>query len=376
MKILIAPDKFKGSLTSIQVCQAIHDGLMAINPSFDIQAFPLADGGEGTSDLLTHYCDGKIISLQVHDPLFRLIDSSYGISKDGSTAFIEMAKASGLVLLKPEERNPMLASTIGTGEVIRDALERGVTKIILGVGGSATNDAGIGVTAALGMEFYSSTNEQLKPIGENLIRIASMNTANVHPRVKDVAFTLLCDVDNPLHGPHGAAHIFASQKGADEKSIAWLDDGLRHFGDVVKRKLHRNVDFQGAGAAGGLPAGLMALTDVTITSGIDYVIGFTGLAEQVQQADLVITGEGKIDAQTLSGKVVKGVADLAKKYRKPVVAFAGKSSVSDQEKSMLGLHSIITLEGSDVPEEEAFRNAFSVLRMRVESSLPGILCTL
>ena len=229
MTIVIAPDKFKGSLSADQVCKAISEGLHTLSSSWQLISIPLADGGEGTSELLTTFSNGTYVKVKVKDPLFREIESGYGISEDGKMAFIEMAKASGLQLLKPHERNPLHTSTFGTGQLIADAMERGAIHIVLGIGGSATNDAGIGMAAALGFSFLSANNEKLKPVGESLIHIHSIHSAHAHPLLDKVKFTLLCDVNNPLYGKHGASFVFGAQKGANDSIMKILEDGLRHF---------------------------------------------------------------------------------------------------------------------------------------------------
>jgi glycerate kinase len=257
--ILIAPDKFKGSLSARQVCEAITEGLLEINSALNIVAVPLADGGEGTCDLLTEFSGGSAIRMTVLDPLFREIKTEYGISGDGSTAFIEMAKASGLQLLKPNERNPLITSTFGTGQLIVDALDRKVNKIVLGVGGSATNDAGMGMAEALGFRFLSSKKEKLKPVGQNLIQVDTVAGVHTHPRLRDCEFTVLYDVQNPLYGKQGAASVFARQKGASAADIERLDQGLVHFAEAVLKQFSMDINFPGAGAGGGLVAGAKLL---------------------------------------------------------------------------------------------------------------------
>ncbi|HYI76604.1 MAG TPA: glycerate kinase, partial [Chryseolinea sp.] len=222
MKVLIVPDKFKGSLDAIKVCEAIEEGLRESGRQLDFKSIPMADGGEGTCDMLTQYSHGKKIKVEALDPFFRKIEGEYGISGDGETAFIEMANVSGLQLLKVEERNALLGTTYGTGQLIAAALDRGVQSIILGVGGSATNDAGIGMGEALGAKFYDDTGNQLKPIGQNLKSIRSIDVKGLHPRIKEVSVTGICDVSNPFYGIHGAAHIFGPQKGASPDVVRFL----------------------------------------------------------------------------------------------------------------------------------------------------------
>lgn len=369
MTILIAPDKFKGSLSAKEVCEAVREGLVSADSSWNIITLPLADGGEGTCELLTSYCGGSLINLRVRDPLFRDIDSGYGISKDGRIAFLEMAKASGLQLLKKDERNPLINSTVGTGDLICHALNQGVEHIILGVGGSATNDAGMGMAEALGVIFYSASGEKLQPVGQNLKHINSINLSGAHPRLQQVEFTVFCDVDNPLHGPRGAAHVFSPQKGADEGMVIELDDGLRHYEKILEKTVSSKVNFPGAGAGGGLPASIKALANVTVRPGMDFIIEFTKLEEQVRRADVIITGEGKIDEQTLSGKVVKGIADLSARYNKALFVIAGKNELSQENLRNLGAIKVVTLVDINISEQQAIRHAFRLIKQRVKEEI-------
>ncbi|HEY9008315.1 MAG TPA: glycerate kinase [Ohtaekwangia sp.] len=373
MTILLAPDKFKGSLTAQEVCAIAGDAIAAIDPSHRITAIPLADGGEGSCELLTSFSGGSFTTVRVHDPLFRPIKAHYGITKDGTTAFLEMAVASGLQLLKPPERNPSLTSTIGTGELMRHALDHSVQQIVLGIGGSATNDAGMGMATALGIQFFSDTGELLEPIGKNLSFVHRIDTSLLHPRLAEVNITIFCDVDNPLHGAQGAAYTFAPQKGADRAMVILLDTGLQHYEAILERTFHKPVNFPGAGAGGGLPASLQAITNLNVRAGIDFIMEFTRLEEHIREADLIITGEGKIDEQTLHGKVVNGVAKLARKHHKPLVAIAGKSELTPQQTEELGIRKIITIANASTPEEQAMQNAGSLLKKRILNDLKPFL---
>ncbi len=367
MNILIAPDKFKGSLTAIEVCDAIKSGLLQTYPGFHFTSIPMADGGEGTCELLTQYFDGNVISAHITGPDFIKITAEYGISKDGSTAFIEMAKASGLQLLKQENRNPLFTTTLGTGELLKNALDRGVKKILMGIGGSATNDAGIGMAHALGFEFLDVNNTSLKPIGENLILLHSIETNHIHPRIKEVEFIALCDVDNPLFGPKGAAYIYAPQKGADEKAVKLLDDGLRNFETVIQNTFKISANFPGAGAGGGLPGGAKAFLNISILRGMDYIIKATDLEAKIQQADLIITGEGKIDQQTLAGKVVMEIGKLGLKHNKRVVAISGKCELRNAELQKIGIKEVISLVDDEVSENEAMTNAYRLIKEKAKN---------
>jgi glycerate kinase len=338
MKILIAPDKFKGSLNALEVGNLIKQGLLAANSNFEVVIFPLADGGEGTAEILTYHSQGSLIEVSVNDPLFRPIQAQYGLAKDGKTAFIEMAKASGLVLLKESERNPLKTSTLGTGELIADALQRGVETIILGIGGSATNDLGIGMAEALGYEFLDKNGKKLIPIGANLLEIKDISTKKVIPTPKKVRFVVASDVKNRLFGKDGAAYVYARQKGADDKTIEILDQGLMNMSQVIENQLGTKVStIIGGGAAGGLGAGAVAFLNAEIKAGIDIVMNYTQFESQLADYQLIITGEGKIDQQTLQGKVIAGVCQKAQKRQIPVVAVCGSLDIKPTMMKELGL---------------------------------------
>jgi glycerate kinase len=371
--ILVVPDKFKGSLTAAEVSEHVAEALLSVDPDLSIITLPLADGGEGTCELLTTYAKGTTVELLVRDPLFRTIPSRYGLSADNKTAFLEMAQASGLQLLDRREGNPLVTSTVGTGDLIRHALDRGVTRIIMGVGGSGTTDGGMGMADALGVVYIDSAGERLSPIGANMQRVQSIDITGVHPRLREVQFTVFCDVDNPLHGLKGAAHIFSPQKGANAEMVVQLDAGLRHYEQVLRAVVGKEVNFPGAGAGGGLPSTIYALAQVELRPGMEYIIEFTGLRDKIANADVIITGEGKIDEQTLSGKVVKGVADLAAHYGKPVIAVAGKSILSRDDHERLCLAAVVTLTGDGVEEEEAMTNAAHLLRKRISEFWPTFI---
>ena len=376
MTILIAPDKFKGSLSAHEVCEIIS-GELRSNGSFQIVALPLADGGEGTCELLTTFSGGIMINIPVRDPLARTIQSEYGTSSNGRIAFLEMATASGLQLLKKDERNPLFTTTLGTGDLIRHALDRGVEQIIMGVGGSATTDGGMGMAESLGVIFYDRSGNKLTSNGQNLVRIHSFDSSGVHPRLAQVNFTIFCDVDNPLHGPNGAAYVFSPQKGADEAMVLELDHGLKHYQKILENSTISgisairpiSVNFAGAGAGGGLPASLKAFASIKIRRGMDFIAEFTSLEEKIRSADYVITGEGKVDSQTLSGKVVKGVADLAKKHKKPLIVIAGKNELDPQHLAQLGVTEVITLVSDELGEQEAIQRASQVLKSRVREQI-------
>ena len=310
IKIILAPDKFKGSLTGMEFCDAIERGIRKQTSGIEIIKLPLADGGDGTIEVLNFYLEGEISSVEVHDPLHRKMNASYLYSEGKKTAYIEMAVASGIRLLNNNEANPMLTSTYGTGELIKDALDRGVNHIILGIGGSATNDAGLGMARALGYTFLNQDKEELKGLGEDLTHLTSIDKSAIHPRLKEVKFEVACDVDNPLYGENGAAYIYSPQKGATPEMVLELDAGLQNFNHVVQKQC--GVDLQeisGAGAAGGLGAGCILFLNATLNSGIDLIKNEANFDPLLKGADWIITGEGKLDEQTFSGKVIRGVLD-------------------------------------------------------------------
>lgn len=338
MRILVAPDKFKDALNAIEVAKAIETGILLQNPEAIVQCFPLADGGEGIVPTLNHYTNGTLYSLEVTDPLFRPVEATYSIAEDGKTAFIEMAAASGLQLLMPSERNCYYTSSYGTGELILDALEQGVEHIILGIGGSATNDAGIGMANALGYRFLDRYNTELAPIGESLKHIHKIDATNLKAYIDDAQFTFAYDVDCPLYGPRGAAYTYGRQKGAGFDQIEALDEGLRNFAHIAKYTYRKEVtNIQGAGAAGGMGSGAHFFLNAKPRLGIELVMEMSQFEKQLKQTDFIITGEGKIDEQTLQGKVVKGVCDAAQKKNIPVAALCGAVDITPEMMQKLGL---------------------------------------
>ena len=369
MKILIAPDKFKGSLDAEKVCQAMEEALRESGKRFESRSIPMADGGEGTCDMLTRFSHGRKIKVPVLDPFFRTIEGEIGISGDGKTAFVEMATASGLQLLKREERNALLGTTYGTGQLIAAALDHGVSSIIMGVGGSGTNDAGIGMGEALGARFYDASGNQLKPIGQNLKSIHTINVENLHPRTRDVSVTAICDVSNPFYGTQGAAYVFGPQKGATPEDVKFLDDGLRNFAAVVKNQLGVDINFPGAGAGGGLGGGSKIFFNIKFQSGIKFLMDFIGLDALVQGSDLVISGEGKMDEQTLSGKVIKGLADLARKHQKPLLVIVGKNELDAEKVKLMGIRKVIQLLNGKTSENEAFTTTYALIKKRMQEEV-------
>ncbi|MGI9228618.1 MAG: glycerate kinase family protein [Gammaproteobacteria bacterium] len=324
MKIVIATDSFKENLSSLQAGQAIQAGIRRVLPKARCVIVPMADGGEGTVQSIIDAAGGKLIRLKVSGPLAGKVTARYGFVSTTKTAIIEMAEASGLALIR--KKDPLRASSYGTGELMRDALRRGARRIILGLGGSATNDGGIGMAQALGVRFRDADGRLLrqKGCGRLLTAIDSIDMSEVHPQLAKTRVTVACDVDNPLYGKRGAAYVFGPQKGATAAMVKQLDQGLRNLARVIKRDLGLDVaTVAGAGAAGGLGAGLLAFADATLESGVDIVMRATQLKKHIRNADLIITGEGRIDSQTAHGKTPAGVARLAAEFDVPVIAIGG-----------------------------------------------------
>jgi glycerate kinase len=325
MHILIAPNAFKNSLDAIQVAKAIEQGLKQSRLECTTECFPIADGGDGTGSLIIERCKGIIVSQQAHDPLGRKIESHFGLIDNGKTAVIEMADASGLRLLKRQELNPMQTSSYGTGELINAALDKGVNKIIIAMGGSATVDGGCGILKALGVDFIDKDEERLKAIPDELLKMVKIDDSGLDQRIYDTEIVILCDVNNKLLGPGGAAAVFGPQKGASPSDVRSLDKFLANFATVSKQQLGTDMTaIKHGGAAGGATAGLYTWLNAELVNGIEYFLSLTGFDQALKNADLVITGEGSIDAQTLQGKGPYGVAAEAKKRHIPVVGLAGK----------------------------------------------------
>ena len=333
MNILIAPDSFKDCLSAMEVASALGRGIQKIIPDASISLLPMADGGEGTVESVIDATRGKILRLKVMDPLMREVPSFYGITGDGETAVIEMAAASGIELLKGDERDPWITSTFGTGQLIRDALDHGVRKILLGIGGSATNDGGTGMAQALGVQFGGKNGNISVQGGGTLGEVEQIYMEGLDPRIQTTEIIVACDVSNPLTGPQGASHIYGPQKGADEVMVEKLDRNLLHLAELIQDQLGKEIsEYPGAGAAGGLGGGLMAFLNADLVGGFDMVAGVCGLREKIRDVDLVITGEGKMDAQTRFGKTPFGVAQMALKLGKPVIGVAG---TLDEDASLL-----------------------------------------
>lgn len=369
MKIVIAPDSFKDSLSAMNVANAIEAGVKNVDATSLIDKVPMADGGEGTVQALVDASAGKIIPVCVNDPLYRSVNSFYGILGDGQTAVIEMAAASGIEILRENERNPWHTSTYGTGELIKHALDSGCRKIIIGIGGSATTDGGVGMAEALGIQFNDFHGQPIKQTcGGCIADIVSIDISNLHPAIKNTEIMVACDVDNPLTGANGAARIYAPQKGADSATVEKLEANLQHLAALIRKQLNTDIEnTPGAGAAGGLGGGLMAFTGAALKKGFDIVAETSRLESKIKQANLVITGEGKVDSQTKYGKTPYGVLLLAKKHNIPVIALAGTLGNDYQQLYTLGFSGIFSILDAPVTLEKAIQSAPELLTRSAES---------
>ncbi|MCR4424792.1 MAG: glycerate kinase [Firmicutes bacterium] len=369
MRVVVAPDSFKGSLTAAEACEAIEKGIKRVFCEARVVSVPMADGGEGTVRSLVDATGGRIVEREVTGPLGEPVRAFFGILGDGTTGAIEMASASGLPLVPKDRRNPLVTTTWGTGELIRAALDEGCTRIIIGIGGSATNDGGAGMAQALGVKLLDATGSPIGPGGAELERLSRMDMSGMDPRVAHTEFIVACDVDNPLTGPKGASAVYGPQKGATPEMVARLDAALAKFAAVIREDLGLDVnDIPGAGAAGGLGAGLVAFASATLKRGIEIVVETTRLREKMAGADLVITGEGRIDFQTLFGKTPMGVARVAQELGIPVVVIAG--SVSEDARGLYdhGIDVLMTIVKGPCTVDEAIENASSLMADAAETA--------
>lgn len=373
MKIVLAPDSFKESLTALEVAQAIEKGMKKVLPHADFIKVPMADGGEGTVQSLVDATGGRLISKTVTGPLGEPVEAFFGLSGDEKTAVIEMSAASGLHLVPAEKRNPLITTTRGTGELIAAALDFGIERIIIGIGGSATNDGGSGMAKALGIKLLDSEGNEIGDGGGALRDIAAIDMSNIDPRVASVSIEVACDVDNPLTGPKGASSIFGPQKGANPEMVRLLDENLIHYAQMILRDVGKDIEnIAGAGAAGGLGGGLMAFLSAELKRGVDIVLEATALENQLKCADFVITGEGKIDGQTIFGKTPIGVAKTAKKYNVPVIAIAGNVGYDSHVVHEHGIDAVFSIVPGIIPLSDAFENA-SVYVERLAENLASVI---
>jgi glycerate 2-kinase len=367
MRFVIAPDSFKGSASAREVAQAIAEGLKAALPDAVCDLVPMADGGEGTVDALVAATGGRIVSVRVTGPLGEPVDAFFGILGDGETAVIEMAAAAGLHLVPPEKRNPMVTTTYGVGELMRAALDAGCRRLIIGIGGSATNDGGAGMAQALGVRLLDEQGNEIGFGGGALERLARLDLSDFDRRIWDAEILVACDVTNPLTGPNGASAVYGPQKGATPEMVRQLDANLRHYAAVLQRDLGVEVEtVAGAGAAGGLGAGLLAFCRAQLRQGVELVIHAVRLPERVQKADLVITGEGCLDFQTGFGKVPHGVAQVAKRYGKSVIALVGQLGEGAERCRQWGIDACFPILSKPMSEQEAMANAIPLLRRAAE----------
>lgn len=359
-KVVVASDSFKGCLSSAQVADAVEKGIHEVYPDCEVVKLAVADGGEGTMEALAATLGGSIVEVQVQDSLGRPVTAEYAIV-DGTAAVIEMSRASGLTLLKEEERNPMLTSTFGTGELIADALHKGCRKFLIGIGGSATNDAGTGMLEALGYRFMDAEGNVLKGRGESLGKIKHIDSSNAVEGLKNSSFIVACDVDSPFCGPKGAAYIYGQQKGATPDMVRELDEGMQAFSRLIYKETGTDVmTIEGAGAAGGLGGALKAFLDADLKKGADMVLDAVCFDQAIEDADLVITGEGKIDSQTLNGKLPSAVARRASARNIPVMAICGRTEVE----SLPCFASICPVTPQGMSLEQAMQPDIAIVNIR------------
>jgi glycerate 2-kinase len=376
MKIILAPDSFKGNLTSLQVAAALEKGVKRVLPKANCIKVPMADGGEGTVQSLVDATGGKFIRKRVTGPAGNPVSARYGMLADGETAVIEMAEASGLPLVSGKQMNPLKTTTYGTGELILDAAKRGAKSIIIGIGGSATNDGGVGMAQALGVRFLNNGAKEITDLGAGgmLDKIASIDMKGLNPLVRKTKIIVASDVNNPLCGKTGASNVFGPQKGATPAMVKTLDANLKHLGKIIKTDLKKDVvNLKGAGAAGGLGAGLVAFTKARMKSGIDIVLEATDISKHIKGVDLVITGEGRVDFQTAFGKTPSGVAKAARKHRVPTIAIGG--GITDDANGVF-MHGIDGLESAcarDMSLEEAIGHSKAHLANAAERVIRLVL---
>ena len=362
MRVVVAPDSFKGSASATAVAEAMARGVRAVFPEAEIRTVPIADGGEGTVEALVTATGGRTIEAAATGPLGEPVRARWGVLGDGATAVVETAAASGLPLVPPGRRDPRLATSRGTGELLRAALEAGFRKVVLGIGGSATNDGGAGLARALGIRFLDAAGEELPEGGAALVRLARVDVSGADPRLEGLELLVACDVDNPLTGPRGASAVYGPQKGATPAMVAELDRALARFAEVAERATGRDVArLPGAGAAGGLGAGLLLFTPARLRPGVGVVLEAVGFEALLRGASLVLTGEGRTDAQTAMGKAPAGVAAAARRHGVPVICLSGGLGEGAEEVLALGVDALAGIVPGPMPLEEAMRHAPSLV---------------
>lgn len=361
MKIVIAPDSFKGSMSSAHVIEIVKKAAQEHFPDAEIVGIPVADGGEGTAEALKDAVGGTWMEADVHGPNMSEMKAKYLLTSD-HIAFIELAAASGLPLLHETERNPLKTTTLGTGELMEDALNHGAEKLVLTIGGSATNDGGMGALFAAGMRFLDAKGNSLEPKGRNLELTESIDSSHLDPRLKQVPIEILCDVDNPLLGMHGTAYTYAKQKGANQEVQARLELGMGHYCSVIENDIHRSLrDIPGTGAAGGFSLPLLAYCNAELSHGIDSVLDIVGFYEAIKTADLVITGEGRTDEQSIHGKVISGVGQACMERNIPCIDITGGMGDGAEEVLKVGITSIVTTVNGIMSIKEAVKNCDELL---------------
>ncbi|ACB84456.1 glycerate kinase [Natranaerobius thermophilus] len=361
-KVILAPDSYKNCLEAKDVATAMERGVHRYNKNLETIKLPLSDGGEGLIKSLVYATDGELYSQKVTGPLGYEVTACWGLLGDNETAVIEMAEAAGLQLVTKENLDPKITTTYGTGELIKDALNTGCSKLIIGIGGSATNDGGVGMAQALGIEFFDDKGKPLKYGGQELLKLSEIDLSGMDPKLHDIDIRVACDVTNPLIGPQGASQIFGPQKGGQSKDIELLDNALSHFHDIIEKELNKDVkDIPGSGAAGGMGAGLIAFMGAELKSGIDLVMEVLNFENQIKDADIVITGEGSFDSQTLFGKVPHGVAKKAKKHKIPTFVVAGNIKEDLQEFHHHGITGYFSIIPGPIDEDQAFDRAEELL---------------
>lgn len=366
MKIVLAPDSFKGSMDSMHIIEIVEKAARKVFPDCEILKIPIADGGEGTVDALISILKGRIDYLTVLGPLYEKTNAKYGII-DEKTMMIEMSAASGLPLISEEKRNPLYTSTYGTGQLIKNALDGGFTNIIIAIGGSATNDGGIGAMEALGVRFLDKQGKQVKGIGKNLIHIEDIDVRNMNPKIKDVQITVMCDVENPFTGENGATYVYGEQKGGTDEILSSLEEGMLHYQKLIKEKLNIDIsNVPGAGAAGGLGGALYVFLNAKLQSGIKTVLETIKFDELLEGVDLVVTGEGKLDAQSAFGKVLAGIGQESKRNEIPVVAIVGCIEEGADSIYECGIESAISTIDNVMSLKEAMENSDKLLLSAAE----------
>ena len=368
MKIIVAPDSFKGNQSSLAVANAIERGIKNFDPLIEVVKIPMADGGEGTVEAAAAAAGGRIMTAAVTGPLGSVVEAEFAVLADGNTAVIEMAAASGLPLVPDHLKNPEKTSTVGTGELIIHALDLGCKKIILGIGGSATNDGGMGAASALGVRFLDSKGLEAGLTGEDMVSVAHIDMSSLDPRILNTEILVACDVSNPFYGPTGAAFVYGSQKGATKDQVTALDNGLRNLAAVIEKSLGKKIaDIPGTGAAGGLGGGLIAFLGARLQSGIELILEAVNFENALKNAHLVITGEGKTDFQTAFGKVPAGVAAASKKHGIPVVCFSGALGKKIEKLYSLGITALFSTANREMTLDFAIQNSLKLLEEGAEN---------